>query len=380
MDSNNYNSPLVEYGVDNIEILNDIEWEEILCNCPALKQFFKVVIPAAINRNEVIGTTIFVGCDELLKEGILQKINDCSPTTIYTASNPSAFEYKQGDLVAYLTSCSEQSLLILPGDLNKYPDNLREILQEAINKNTLNVIIGKGPAARSITIDLPVISVLFFSDTLLSRSDILSSTIQNVIDLRFLPKEIPLKIQLRKMIAEKNLTIDEDALIKLAYEAKVLSTPPRQILRPVIDCATFSDNPNIITVDIIEKALNTASDNAHFDKATLLDSIDEYEFERLVYSYFGKKNYNCVKVKNANEHGINMIAEIDDFKIGIQIIFAKSQVILPTVKDIVDDIKLMNLDKGYIITNRYFSNPAKALAAENHITMWDKSTIIERFL
>lgn len=116
------------------------------------KENLKVYIEAAKIRGESLDHVLLYGPPGLGKTTLSNIIATEMGVNIRVTSGP-AIE-KQGDLAALLTNLSEGDVLFID-EIHRLSRSVEEILYPAMEDNALDIIIGKGPAARSIRIDLP---------------------------------------------------------------------------------------------------------------------------------------------------------------------------------------------------------------------------------
>ena len=117
-----------------------------------VKENLKIYITAAKQRNESLDHVLLYGPPGLGKTTLAGIIAREMGVNLRVTSGP-AIE-KQGDLVAILTSLQEGDVLFID-EIHRLPRNVEEILYPAMEDFSLDIIIGKGPAARSIRIDVP---------------------------------------------------------------------------------------------------------------------------------------------------------------------------------------------------------------------------------
>ncbi len=117
-----------------------------------VKENLKIYITAAKQRNESLDHVLLYGPPGLGKTTLAGIIAREMGVNLRVTSGP-AIE-KQGDLVAILTSLQEGDVLFID-EIHRLPRNVEEILYPAMEDFSLDIIIGKGPSARSIRIDVP---------------------------------------------------------------------------------------------------------------------------------------------------------------------------------------------------------------------------------
>ncbi len=122
-----------------------------------VKENLKIYIEAAKMRGECLDHVILYGPPGLGKTTLSNIIANEMGVNIRITSGP-AIE-KQGDLAALLTNLSEGDVLFID-EIHRLSRSVEEILYPAMEDNALDIIIGKGPSARSIRIDLPKFTLI----------------------------------------------------------------------------------------------------------------------------------------------------------------------------------------------------------------------------
>ena len=122
-----------------------------------VKENMKIYIEAAKKRNDALDHVLLYGPPGLGKTTLAGIIANEMESNIKITSGP-AIE-KPGDLAAVLTNLSQNDVLFID-EIHRLNRNVEEILYPALEDYTLDIIIGKGPAAKSIRIDLPKFTLI----------------------------------------------------------------------------------------------------------------------------------------------------------------------------------------------------------------------------
>ena len=129
------------------------ECQQFLVGDPRIKYFFEVSLPAAQKRNEVLGHVLLVCPDTQTRTYFLRLLQNRHPVD-YRMTSFNSIE-QPGDLAALLTNLNQSDTLVCEAQSANIQDALVEILSAALSSFTFDVMIGKGPSARSIRLDLP---------------------------------------------------------------------------------------------------------------------------------------------------------------------------------------------------------------------------------
>ena len=110
-----------------------------------------------------------------------------------------------------------------------------------------------------------------------------------------------------------------------------------------------------------------------------IDLLSGYEFEEFIEELFTKMGYLSTRTKASGDQGIDVLAEKDGRKFGIQTKCYGSKVNNSAVQETVAGIAYYNCDRGIVITNNYFTKSAEDLASKNNIILWGRNILREKF-
>jgi len=122
-----------------------------------LKEKMEIFMTASKNRNESMDHTLLYGPPGLGKTTLAGVIATEMGTNLKVTSGPVLD--KAGDLAAILTSLEEQDILFID-EIHRLNTSVEEILYPAMEDREIDIIIGKGPTARSIRIELPSFTLI----------------------------------------------------------------------------------------------------------------------------------------------------------------------------------------------------------------------------
>lgn len=108
-----------------------------------------------------------------------------------------------------------------------------------------------------------------------------------------------------------------------------------------------------------------------------INSMDGLEFERYLADLLRKRGYSDVRLTERFDYGIDIIAKKDGMTWGIQAKRYNSPVKADAVRQVYTALNRYNCDRAMVITNSTYTNPAKALAQDNHIVLIDRQILSE---
>lgn len=106
-----------------------------------------------------------------------------------------------------------------------------------------------------------------------------------------------------------------------------------------------------------------------------VDLMNGYEFEQFVSLLFMKMGYMTEMTKGSGDQGMDVIAERNGIKIGIQAKCYSTKVTNKAVQEIFAALNYYDCHKGMVITNNYFTDSALELAESNNIVLWDRDIL-----
>lgn len=205
------------------------------------KSNLEIYIQAAKDRHEALDHVLLYGPPGLGKTTLASIIANEMGVNIRITSGP-AIE-KAGDLAAILTNLSEHDILFID-EIHRMSRTVEEILYPAMEDYALDIIIGKGPAAKSIRIDLPRFTLIGAT----TRAGLLSAPLRDrfgVISRLELYEVDELKHIVTRSAGILGVEIDEDGAVEIASRSRGTPRIANRFLKRVRDFAQVKGNGKI---------------------------------------------------------------------------------------------------------------------------------------
>ena len=187
---------------------------------------------------------------------------------------------KPGDLAAILTTLSENDVLFID-EIHRLNKNVEEILYPALEDYVLDIIIGKGPTAKSIRLNLPHFTLIGATTKAGSLTTPLRDRFGIVHRLELYGEEDLIKI-ISRSSKILDIEIDEESSREIARRSRGTPRIANRLLKRVRDYATVLGNGKI---DL--KIAKTALNKLEIDELGL-DEIDRKILETMIIKYQGK--------------------------------------------------------------------------------------------
>jgi len=234
-----------------------------------------IFIKAAQQRNEALDHLLIFGPPGLGKTTLANIVANEMDVNIRTTSGP-VLE-KAGDLAALLTNLEENDVLFID-EIHRLSPMVEEVLYPAMEDYQLDIMIGEGPAARSIKIDLPPFTLIGAT----TRAGSLTSPLRDRFGIvqRLEYYNIPdLQHIVQRSAKCLNVSMDEDGALEVARRARGTPRIANRLLRRVRDYAEVKSNGHICS-DVADKALDMLDvDQKGFDfmdRKLLLAIIEKF--------------------------------------------------------------------------------------------------------
>ncbi|MGL2633162.1 Holliday junction branch migration DNA helicase RuvB [Helicobacter pylori] len=239
-------------------------WEDFIGQ-EKIKSNLQISICAAKKRQESLDHMLFFGPPGLGKTSISHIIAKEMETNIKITAAPMI--EKSGDLAAILTNLQAKDILFID-EIHRLSPAIEEVLYPAMEDFRLDIIIGSGPAAQTIKIDLPPFTLIGAT----TRAGMLSNPLRDRFGMSFRmqfysPSELALII--KKVAIKLNQDIKEESADEIAKRSRGTPRIALRLLKRVRDFALVK-NSSLMDLNITLHALNELGVNElGFDEADL---------------------------------------------------------------------------------------------------------------
>ena len=270
-------SPAFEEADSDIEISLRPKTLDEYIGQQKVKENLDVYMKAALQRNEPLDHVLLYGPPGLGKTTLAGIIANTMGTQIRVTSGP-AIE-KPGDLAALLTNLNAGDILFVD-EIHRLSRSVEEVLYPAMEDHAIDIIIGKGPSARSIRLDLQPFTLVGAT----TRSGSLSAPLRDRFGVLlrlelYSPQELAQIVMRSARIL--GIEIDEDGALEIASRSRGTPRIANRLLKRSRDFSQIVGSGSI-TVEDAQQALS----KMEIDELGL-DNIDRMILNTMLRNFHG---------------------------------------------------------------------------------------------
>src|SRR5437870_10278433 len=215
-----------------------------------VKEQLAITLEAARGRKEALDHLLLIGPPGLGKTSLAYIIREELGAGIRTVAGPAV--ERKGDLAAILTSLEARDVLFVD-EIHRLSSAVEEILYPALEDFRLDIVVGQGPAARTLTLDLPPFTLIGAT----TRTGLLTTPLRDRFGMTFrlgYYELDELATIVRRSARILDVEIAEVAAEEIARRARGTPRVANRILRRVRDVAEVR-HQGVVTVEIAREAL-----------------------------------------------------------------------------------------------------------------------------
>lgn len=242
-----------------------------------LKANLKVFVEAAGQRGEALDHTLFYGPPGLGKTTLAHILGHEMEVEVRVTSGP-AIE-RAGDLASILTNLGDRDILFID-EIHRLTKIVEETLYPAMEDYCLDLVIGKGPSARTVRLDLPKFTIVGATTRIGLMTGPLRDRFGSVHRLDFYSKEELARI-VQRSAEVLGIKIEKQACSELSARSRGTPRIANRLLKRVRDYAEVKGDGEI-TVNLVNHALKMMEVDEQG-----LDKVDRQILEALIHKFDG---------------------------------------------------------------------------------------------
>ncbi len=229
--------------------LRPADWSEYVGQ-PSIKENLRILLQAAKGRNHQPEHVLLYGPPGLGKTTLAHLIAKEANSSLRSTSGP-AIE-RVGDLASILTNLSPGDVLFID-EIHRLNRTIEEVLYPAMESGVLDIVIGKGPAARTVQLELPAFTLIAATTRISMLSAPLRSRFSGgTFRLAYYTEDEIIKI-LKRSSNILEINIDDESLREIARRSRATPRTANYLLKRARDFADVNGEP--LNIKTVKKAL-----------------------------------------------------------------------------------------------------------------------------
>jgi Holliday junction DNA helicase RuvB subunit len=345
----------------------------------SIKRELAMRITAAKMRRDALDHFLLCGADQMGKATLARTIAYEMEVSIRITAGPSI--ERAGDLAAILTHLKQDDILFID-EVHRLGRAVEEVLYPAMEDFVLDIVVGKGYAAKNVRLNLPRFTVIGTSSR---PSQIEQHSLIRYVRYDFAPYTVAEMGQLvSKFMMQYKQVIQPDAAELIAYYCEGTPGKAKVLVKRVADFCLVRAPSSSVDQNLAWAALSflgyaRKTENPS-DLAQKLNGMDGIEFEDFIAQFFRNNGYAVEATKATGDHGIDLFARKGQRHVAVQCKRWTKPVGEPVIRDFYGAFLSSGAKFGCIIATSGFTTQASDFAQGKPIKLIDLDTLIQLVL
>jgi Holliday junction resolvasome RuvABC ATP-dependent DNA helicase subunit len=282
---------------------------------------------------------------------------------------------RPGDVSAVLTNLEKGSVLLVR-EADRLSQTILDMLVRAISRFEFQLVIGKGPIARTMQLPLPPFSPIF---TTARPSEVHRSLMRHCVLLDFDPYSQDEMTKIVMNLAEaEQLTIDQKTAGMVAMHSQGRPGEAEHLLLRLNRFAVHppGELPEQSVLDAFKRLGYVRSKPTLTELTEKLKAMSAIDFERYVAAIFRQSGFVVETTKATGDHGIDLVVRRDGQRGVIQCKRWDSAVGEPPIREFLGSVVGAQAEIGYYVTTNTFTQRARSFAEDKPLRLIDLDELV----